>query len=98
PGYGLAEATVYATSNPPGKPPTTARFDYEKLSVGYAEACDGGVELVSCGVPRAATVRVVDPETREENAAGQVGEIWVHGANVTRGYWRNQQATEQTFG
>jgi acyl-CoA synthetase (AMP-forming)/AMP-acid ligase II len=100
PGYGLAEATVYASSNPPGRPPAIARFDYEKLSAGYAEPCEdkGGAELVSCGVPRAATVRIVDPETREENPVGKVGEIWVHGDNVAEGYWRNPEASEHTFG
>jgi acyl-CoA synthetase (AMP-forming)/AMP-acid ligase II len=99
PGYGLAEATVYATSNPPGRPPAIVRFDYEKLSVGCAEPCDeGGVELVGCGVPRAATVRIVDPETRLENPAGKVGEIWVHGDNVADGYWGNPHASEHTFG
>jgi long chain fatty acid CoA FadD26 len=100
PGYGLAEATVYATSNPPGRAPATVRFDYEKLSAGYAEPCDGkgGVELVGCGVPRAATVRIVDPDTRVENPVGRVGEIWVHGDNVAEGYWGNPQASKDTFG
>jgi acyl-CoA synthetase (AMP-forming)/AMP-acid ligase II len=99
PGYGLAEATVYASSNPPGRPPAIARFDYEKLSAGYAEPCDdkGGVELVGCGVPRAATVRIVDPETQMENPTGKVGEIWVHGDNVAEGYWGNPQASKETF-
>jgi acyl-CoA synthetase (AMP-forming)/AMP-acid ligase II len=100
PGYGLAEATVYATSNPPGRALTIARFDYEKLSASEAKPCgdEGGVELVSCGVPRAATVRIVDPETRVENSAGTVGEVWVHGDNVADGYWQDPAASELTFG
>lgn len=100
PGYGLAEATVYATSNRPGRAPTITRFDYEKLTVGHAEPCDteGSVELVGCGVPRAATVRVVDPETRVQNPTGRIGEIWLHGVNVAEGYWRNSEASQQTFG
>ncbi len=100
PGYGLAEATVYASSNPPGQAPTTARFDYEGLSEGRAKPSgdDGGVDLVSCGVPRAATVRIVDPETRAENPDAKVGEIWIHGENVAQGYWRSPEATEKTFG
>ncbi|MGV0627511.1 AMP-binding protein [Mycolicibacter minnesotensis] len=100
PGYGLAEASVYLTSNAPGNPPPTVRFDYTKLAAGTAEpsGAEGGVELVSCGVPRACTVRIVDPETRTEVPAGTVGEIWTHGPNVAAGYWHNQQATEATFG
>ena len=91
PGYGLAEASVYLTSNVPGNPPPTARFDYTKLAAGT-------VELVSCGVPRACTLRIVDPETQTENPEGKVGEIWTHGPNVAAGYWHDQQATEATFG
>ena len=100
PGYGLAEASVYLTSNTPGTPPPTPRFDYTKLAAGTAEpsGAEGGVELVSCGVPRACTVRIVDPETQTENPEGKVGEIWTHGPNVAAGYWHNQQATEATFG
>ena len=59
---------------------------------------DGGTELVSYGAPRSSTVRIVDPETRIENPAGKVGEIWVHGDNVASGYWRNPQLSKRTFG
>ena len=100
PSYGLAEATLYVASSPPQRPPMTARFDYEKLSAGHAKRCgnQGDVELVSYGPPRASTLRIVDPETRIENPAGRVGEIWVYGDNVAGGYWRNPEASEQTFG
>ena len=100
PSYGLAEAMVYVNSSGPGRPPTVATFDYEKLSAGHAEACDNqtGVELVGVGVPRASTVRIVDPETRVENPAGMVGEIWLHGDNIATGYWRKPQQTQLTFG
>jgi long-chain fatty acid adenylase/transferase FadD26 len=100
PSYGLAEAMVYVASSGPGRPPTIANFDYEKLSAGHAEACDNesGVELVSVGTPRACTIRIVDPETRAENPAGMVGEIWLHGDNIANGYWRKPQQTQRTFG
>src|ERR1700744_1301173 len=100
PSYGLAEAMVYVNPSGPGRPPTVATFDYEKLSAGHAEACDNatGVELVSVGVPRASTIRIVDPDTRVENPAGMVGEIWLHGDNIAAGYWRKPQQTQKTFG
>ena len=100
PSYGLAEATLYVISAPLGHSPATVRFDYEKLSAGYAKRCgsEGGSELVTYGAPRSSTVRIVDPETSTENSAGKVGEIWVHGDNVAAAYWRNPQQTERTFG
>jgi long chain fatty acid CoA FadD26 len=100
PSYGLAEAMVYAGSSSPGHPPVTVWFDYEKLSAGHARPCESetGCELVSVGPPRACTVRIVDSETRMENPAGKVGEIWLHGDNVASGYWRKPQQTQRTFG
>ncbi len=100
PSYGLAEATLYVASTPPGQPAGAVRFDAEKLSAGHAKRCesDAGVEIVSIGAPRASTLRIVDRETRIEKPAGKIGEIWLHGENVAAGYWRNQEASRHTFG
>lgn len=53
----------------------------------------------SCGLPMPFTqVRIVDPETLEHvTDPGSTGEMWVRGPNVTRGYWNNRLATEQSF-
>jgi len=96
--YGLAEATVYVVSSAGGSVPPTARFDPEKLAAGHAELSEGGTELVSAGVPRSSDVRIVDHATSREVPAGTVGEIWVHGGQVSAGYWRNPELTERTFG
>ncbi|MCW1957435.1 MAG: fatty-acid--AMP ligase [Mycobacterium sp.] len=98
PSYGLAEATVFVVASDPDRPPTVVRFDADKLAAGHAELCDaGGSEQVSCGTPRSSDVRIVDPQTMLEKPAGQVGEIWVHGAQISTGYWRNPELSRQVF-
>ncbi|HYP52501.1 MAG TPA: amino acid adenylation domain-containing protein, partial [Pyrinomonadaceae bacterium] len=42
-------------------------------------------------------VVVVRPETAEECAPGEVGEVWVAGPSVARGYWNRPEETERTF-
>ncbi len=97
--YGLAEATVYVVASPGGRPPTEVRFDSEKLAAGHAEVCAaGGSDLVGCGRPRSCDVRIVDPESALELPDGKVGEIWVHGDQISPGYWRNPDLTARTFG
>jgi long chain fatty acid CoA FadD26 len=101
PSYGLAEATVYVATAEPERAGGSVRFDYEKLSAGHAKRCEntasGGTELVGYGGPPASTLRIVDPETLQENPAGAIGEVWVHGEHVAMGYWRKPQQTQRYF-
>jgi acyl-CoA synthetase (AMP-forming)/AMP-acid ligase II len=98
PSYGLAEATLYVATGEPG-PPSVVAFDPTKLSAGVAERItDGsGTHLVGYGRPEEPIVRIVDPETRLEVAAGGVGEIWSYGENNCLGYWQKDEQTEHTF-
>jgi long-chain fatty acid adenylyltransferase FadD28 len=99
PSYGLAEATVYVAAGASDTRPTVAHFDSEKLSAGVAERCttETGPGLVGYRLPSTPIVRIVDPETRTENEAGTIGEIWAYGDNVALGYWHKPDETERTF-
>jgi fatty acid CoA ligase FadD28 len=97
PAYGLAEAVLYVANHASGRPPEFVHFEPEKLAAGYAQRSETGTPLVSYGAPRSPAVRIVDPKTATEKSAGMIGEIWVCGDNVSPGYWRRPDETEQTF-
>jgi fatty-acyl-CoA synthase len=53
---------------------------------------------VSCGqVARSQRCVIVDPAAGTELPDGRVGELWLHGDNVGRGYWGRPEETQQTF-
>ncbi|GGO89800.1 fatty acyl-AMP ligase [Wenjunlia tyrosinilytica] len=103
PSYGLAEATVFVSTSPTGRAPRVTSFDRELLGQGVAGPVTEGAatgtftRLVACGRPVGQEVVVVDPETCRRLPDGSVGEIWVRGPNVARGYWRSPQRTAETF-
>ncbi|HEX8052741.1 MAG TPA: SDR family NAD(P)-dependent oxidoreductase [Thermoleophilaceae bacterium] len=98
PAYGLAEATLMVSS---GRP-RPIHADSRALERGEVVIHDGpgsGVRsLESLGTPWCGTrIEVVDPETCERVPEGRVGELWVSGPSVARGYWGKPEETERTF-
>jgi acyl-CoA synthetase (AMP-forming)/AMP-acid ligase II len=83
PCYGLAEATLIVSGGKKGSGPTIASH--------------GGRTLVGCG--RAVAdheLEIVDSDRKLPCAKGTVGEIWVRGPSVARGYWGNKAS--EAFG
>lgn len=102
PAYGLAEATLLSTTSRVGEKPVVAKVDKTALARGIflpvQDAGDHAVELVSSGRPADdMEVAIVDPETRSRCADGEIGEVWVRGASIARGYWQAPDPTRQTF-
>ncbi|MGW2744061.1 fatty acyl-AMP ligase [Streptomyces sp. NPDC001450] len=93
PCYGLAEATLMVTGGTVDTPPTLLAAADGAPNAGEADAA-----AVGCGRPGpGVTVAIVHPERQEELPEGEIGEIWVGGASVAKGYWRNALATRETF-
>ncbi|MFI1165458.1 fatty acyl-AMP ligase [Streptomyces sp. NPDC020801] len=93
PCYGLAEATLMVTGGSVHTPPTLLEADGDGPHSGAVDAA-----AVGCGRPGPGlTVVIADPERQQELPEGETGEIWVDGASVAKGYWRNALATRETF-
>jgi acyl-CoA synthetase (AMP-forming)/AMP-acid ligase II len=99
PCYGLAEATVFVTGVDRPAAPVVRPYEATALDAGsVVRAVDGGRRLVGCGRPGAETrVVIVDPESRHVLPADRVGEVWVTGPGVGRGYWGRPEASAETF-
>jgi fatty-acyl-CoA synthase len=103
PSYGIAEATLFVATIAADAEPTVVNFDREQLGAGHAlpVAADssGAVAHVSCGqIARSQWAVIVNPDTASELPDGEVGEIWLQGNNIGRGYWRLPEQTRVTFG
>lgn len=101
PCYGLAEATLLVSGAHGRSEPTVVDYDLAELARGRAQRAANersSIPLVSCGsVALGLTVKIVDPETRRASSDGQVGEIWISGPSVARGYWQRQELTADVF-
>ena len=113
PCYGLAEGTLLVTGSRKGRGRVTITADADVLGTGRyapADSAAGGARartlvgsgLVSSGVPAGPAgdpdVRIVEPETHRACPDGEIGEIWVAGGHVARGYYRRPETSAETFG
>ncbi|MDJ0601610.1 MAG: fatty acyl-AMP ligase [Crocosphaera sp.] len=102
PCYGMAEATLFITGGLSSQEPVVKTVDEEALTenqvVEVTQEQDHSITLVGCGGEwLGQTVKIVDPHTLTECENNQVGEIWVLGDSVAKGYWREPQKTKDTF-
>jgi fatty-acyl-CoA synthase len=103
PSYGIAEATLFVSTTDPAAEATVVYFDRDQLAAGHAvrvaaDAADAVAQVSSGQIARSQWGVVVDPDTSDELSDGQVGEMWLHGNNIGRGYWGLPDETRRTFG
>jgi fatty-acyl-CoA synthase len=103
PSYGMAEATLFVSSVQPHTEPTAVYLDREQLGVGravrVAPDAPNALAQVSCGrVSVSQWAVIVHPDSGQEVPDECIGEIWLHGDNIGRGYWDHPEETEHTFG
>ncbi|MDJ0845879.1 fatty acyl-AMP ligase [Crocosphaera sp.] len=102
PCYGMAEATLFITGGLASQVPVVKTVDDKALTedrvVEVSREQTHAVTLVGCGgACLGQTVKIVNPQTLTECDNNQVGEIWVSGDSVAKGYWREPQKTKDTF-
>jgi len=80
-----------------GKEPVE-REGMSETGMNFSNPLRGKKKPGSIGLPLPCVkVRIVNPESFEDLGAGEVGEIWLKGPNVTPGYWGKPQETEAAF-
>lgn len=102
PCYGMAEATLIisggsnnaavVTKTVQGKALEQNKIVTAKIDESHPHT------LVSCGRSLIdQKLAIANPETLVSCKPGEVGEIWVSGSSIARGYWRQPEITEATF-
>lgn len=91
PCYGMAEATLMISGPRKQTRPVLRDLVTPEAGAPLQAVCVGDTDA-------AHDIRIVDPETGHEAAAGEVGEIWFSGPSVSAGYWRNKDESLAYFG
>ena len=102
PCYGMAEATLFITGGLQHEDPIIKYVDGAALEknqvLEIAEETSGSKAIVGCGRQWLDTkVLIVNPETLTPCQPHEVGEIWVLGSGIGKGYWEQKQETKDTF-
>jgi acyl carrier protein len=69
-----------------------------KPGQGYRTQSEGSNSIVGCGRSTSdQSIRIVDPTTLALVKEGEIGEIWIQGPSVAKGYWGQDDLSNVTF-
>lgn len=101
PVYGMAESVLIVCGGDFRAEPVYFESDSRSLEANRVVPARQGYDsrtLTACGYPWIGMeVAIIHPETRNPSALGEIGEVWVKGPSVAKGYWEDREDTEYTF-
>lgn len=104
PCYGLAEGTLLVAGNQRAggyrfRHVSKKKFQDRQIALNPESPKEETLTYVACGETMPGQkLHVVRPNTLEPCPDGEVGEIWLSGPSVARGYWNQPELSTQTFG
>ncbi|MBX9983782.1 fatty acyl-AMP ligase [Priestia aryabhattai] len=102
PCYGMAEATLFITGNEKLTKPVSKGFCKENLLENKAIErpinSEDSVKLIGCGMTWLhQKVEIVNTDSLSKCASNEIGEIWVKGDSIAKGYFGRKQETNYAF-
>jgi acyl-CoA synthetase (AMP-forming)/AMP-acid ligase II len=102
PCYGMAETTLFISGGLRSEAPIVGLYEAAHLEQDLVWAADeqqsNTKKIVGCGQSWLdQKIMIVDPKTFTLCPTNKIGEIWISGPNVARGYWNRNKETLQTF-
>jgi acyl-CoA synthetase (AMP-forming)/AMP-acid ligase II len=107
PCYGMAETTLIAAGGWIEEEPKIICIDRRAMEDGIArplperqryEDSEEVIEVVRCGKSILdQDIQIMDPVKESLCEAGRIGEIWISGSNISKGYWRREDSNPDVF-
>ncbi|MDN3667764.1 fatty acyl-AMP ligase [Echinicola jeungdonensis] len=103
PCYGLAEATLMVTGGAKNRRFVSQKLlksGLEKNKVVFSKGSEEDIaQIVGCGKKfDSIKIKIVNPENLNSCDPNEIGEVWVAGQSIAKGYWNNPLESSVTFG